>query len=213
MRKWLYCHTTHRDFLFDRVPSLSRMDLRKKGEKIFKNGISRIVVLHSRCPTQWPQCFRNPRYSLSFEHGQNLQHHCSFDNLVIFLVDYDITVSFIEGRHSDVDWMATKPFFGKKNRLHVSTHWRSFLLNDTVINVYGFWKCPHKMTLFFPFVNILFNNVKNYVPINPFPSEWVLRALIDFTLSNARRFYSSMGNLLDGKGLTPFRPNECSGHL
>ena len=27
------------------------------------------------------------------------------------------------------------------------------------------------------------------------------QALIDFTLSNARRFYSSMGNLLDGKGL------------
>ena len=46
------------------------------------------------------------------------------------------------------------------------------------------------------------SNVKNYVRINPFPSEWVLRALIDFTLSNARRFYSSMGNLLDGKGLT-----------
>ena len=37
---------------------------------------------------------------------------------------------------------------------------------------------------------------------NPFPSEWVLRALTDFTLSNARRFYLSMGNLLDGKGLT-----------
>ena len=29
----------------------------------------------------------------------------------------------------------------------------------------------------------------------------MLRALIDFTLSNARRFYSSMGNLLDRKGL------------
>ena len=39
------------------------------------------------------------------------------------------------------------------------------------------------------------------ISINPFPFEWVLRALIDFTLSNARRFYSSMGNLLDGKGL------------
>ena len=37
--------------------------------------------------------------------------------------------------------------------------------------------------------------------VNPFPSKWVLRALIDFTLSNARRFYSSMGNLLDRKGL------------
>ena len=37
--------------------------------------------------------------------------------------------------------------------------------------------------------------------LNPFPFEWVLRALIDFTLSNARRFYSAMGNLLDRKGL------------
>ena len=44
--------------------------------------------------------------------------------------------------------------------------------------------------------------------IKPFPFEWVLRALIDFTLSNARRFYSSMGNLLDGKGLTFKRTNE-----
>ena len=58
--------------------------------------------------------------------------------------------------------------------------------------------------------------------LNPFPSEWVLRALIDFTLSNARRFYSSTGNLLDRKGLTtsktmslltPSRPSECWGHL
>ena len=46
------------------------------------------------------------------------------------------------------------------------------------------------------------NNVKNYVLINPLTAEWVLRALIDFTLSNARRFYLSMGNPLHGKGLT-----------
>ena len=32
----------------------------------------------------------------------------------------------------------------------------------------------------------------------------MLRALIDFTLSNARRFYSSIGNSLDGKGLSIF---------
>ena len=36
---------------------------------------------------------------------------------------------------------------------------------------------------------------------NPLSAERALRALIDFTLSNARRFYSSMGNPLDGKGL------------
>ena len=35
---------------------------------------------------------------------------------------------------------------------------------------------------------------------NPLTAEWALRALIDFTLSNARRFYSSKGNPLDGKG-------------
>jgi len=39
------------------------------------------------------------------------------------------------------------------------------------------------------------------VPINPLTAEWALRALIDFTLYNARQFYSSMGNPLDGKGL------------
>jgi len=38
--------------------------------------------------------------------------------------------------------------------------------------------------------------------LNPLTAEWVLRALIDFTLSNARRFYSSMGYPLAGKGLT-----------
>ena len=37
---------------------------------------------------------------------------------------------------------------------------------------------------------------------NPLTSEWVLRALIDFTHSNARQFYSSKENQLDGKGLT-----------
>ena len=40
------------------------------------------------------------------------------------------------------------------------------------------------------------NKVKNNVPINPLTAEWALSALIDFTLSNARRFYSSMGNPL-----------------
>ena len=37
---------------------------------------------------------------------------------------------------------------------------------------------------------------------NALTVEWALRALIDFTLSNARRFYSSMGNPLAGKGLS-----------
>ena len=40
------------------------------------------------------------------------------------------------------------------------------------------------------------------INLNPLTAEWALRALIDFTLSNPRRFYSSMGNPLAGKGLT-----------
>ena len=46
------------------------------------------------------------------------------------------------------------------------------------------------------------NTFFDRIVFNPFPFERVLRALVDFTLSNARRFYSSMGNLLDGKGLS-----------
>ena len=42
--------------------------------------------------------------------------------------------------------------------------------------------------------------------INPLTAQWALTALIDFTLSNARRFYSSKGNPLDGKGLTLSHP-------
>ena len=38
--------------------------------------------------------------------------------------------------------------------------------------------------------------------VNPLTAVWALRALIEFTLSNARRFYSSMGNPLAGKGLS-----------
>ena len=47
---------------------------------------------------------------------------------------------------------------------------------------------------------------KTNSPINPLTAEWALRALTDFTLSNARRFYSSMGNPLDGKGLRKETP-------
>ena len=42
---------------------------------------------------------------------------------------------------------------------------------------------------------------KTTTSLNPLTAEWALRALIDFALSNTRRFYSSMGNPLDGKGL------------
>ena len=46
-----------------------------------------------------------------------------------------------------------------------------------------------------------------FFSINPLTAELVLRALIDFTLSNARRFYSSMGNPLAGKGLNIINNN------
>ena len=54
--------------------------------------------------------------------------------------------------------------------------------------------------------------MKNYVPINPLTAERALRALIDFTLSNAGRFYSSKGNPLDGKGLENEDDEISSGH-
>ena len=41
----------------------------------------------------------------------------------------------------------------------------------------------------------------NETNFNPLTAAGALRALIDFTLSNARRFYSSMENPLAGKGL------------
>ena len=42
---------------------------------------------------------------------------------------------------------------------------------------------------------------KKMKQVSPLTAEGALRALIDLTLSNAKRFYSSMGNPLDGKGL------------
>ena len=47
-------------------------------------------------------------------------------------------------------------------------------------------------------------NYFNMQFLNPLIAEWALRALLDFTLSNARRFYSSMENPLDGKGLITY---------
>ena len=50
--------------------------------------------------------------------------------------------------------------------------------------------------------------------ISPLTAEWALRAHIDFTLSNAaaRRFYSSLGNPLDGKGLGSLSSNDGNGN-
>ena len=59
--------------------------------------------------------------------------------------------------------------------------------------------------------------------LKPFSSHECQLALTDFTLSNARRFYSSMGNSLGVKGLTtwksqklpvnPFPPMSAKWHL
>ena len=45
------------------------------------------------------------------------------------------------------------------------------------------------------------NNVENYAPISALTAIGALMTVIDFTLSNARRFYLSMGNPLAVKGL------------
>ena len=41
--------------------------------------------------------------------------------------------------------------------------------------------------------------------VNPLSAEWALRAFNDFTLSNARWFYMSMGNPLAGKQCSPYQ--------
>ena len=48
---------------------------------------------------------------------------------------------------------------------------------------------------------IIVNDTNSWFHESPFSSCEFQMALIDFTLSNARRFYSSMGNPLGGKGL------------
>ena len=60
---------------------------------------------------------------------------------------------------------------------------------------------PTNTSQFITYVNSFPLSLAFHV-FNPLTAEWVLRVRIDLTLSNARRFYSSMGNLLDGKGLS-----------
>ena len=58
------------------------------------------------------------------------------------------------------------------------------------------------MSTSIPLIPLGIDKKHSFHVINPLTAEWVLMALIDFTLSNARRFYSSKGNPLDEKGLT-----------
>ena len=58
------------------------------------------------------------------------------------------------------------------------------------------------MSTSIPLILLGIDKKHSFHVINPLTAEWALRALIDFTLSNARRFYSSKGNPLDEKGLT-----------
>ena len=81
------------------------------------------------------------------------------------------------------------------------THQTNDWLNDTL---------THRLTL--PLMAASFDwltdTVSNHlIRVNPLTAEWVLRALIDFTLSNAKRFYSSMGNPSAGRGLNNNRQN------
>jgi len=57
-----------------------------------------------------------------------------------------------------------------------------------------------RMKLFIVNTTILMVLLESYF-INPLTAKWGLRAHVDFTLSNSRRFYSSMGNPSAGKGL------------
>ena len=82
---------------------------------------------------------------------------------------------------------------GNNVTLKFSSPWHSLLCSKNAKEMYvsAYSAC-----------GTIFSLIQLDMHVNPFPFEWVLRALNDFTLSNARRFYSSMGNILDGKGLT-----------
>jgi len=90
------------------------------------------------------------------------------------------------------------PFFNRcPNQQHWPTPHFDLCLREKNISWFAF----HLLCGFLPLhLKIGINSVRNYVPINPLTAEWALRALKDFTLSNARRFYLSMGNPLAGKG-------------
>ena len=51
------------------------------------------------------------------------------------------------------------------------------------------------------------------IPVNALTAAGALRILIDFTLSNVRRFYSSVGNPMAVKGLNAFRSLVCKRFL
>ena len=73
------------------------------------------------------------------------------------------------------------------------------VLQDPARSTYGHPTFPWDFFLFF------FSKVYCDIEptnLNPLTAERALRAPKDFTLSNARRFYSSMGNPLDGWGLS-----------
>jgi len=75
-------------------------------------------------------------------------------------------------------------------------------ISSCVINIYSFTCLGILSNLFGSFSRSNFNySVGDWIMLNPLTAEWALRTPIDFTLSNARRFYSSMGNLLAVKGL------------
>ena len=81
---------------------------------------------------------------------------------------------------------------------------RNMALTQSMYKLCGFTKENSvKHTLIVLYRSQWNGHAKRFVQaFNPLTAEWALRALIDFTLSNARRFYSSMGNPLDGKGLS-----------
>ena len=70
------------------------------------------------------------------------------------------------------------------------------MMFNFILSIFCGFHAFYRFITFFPTV------LSTWKLFNPLTAEWALRALIDFTLSNARRFYSSMGNPLDGKGLT-----------
>ena len=100
-------------------------------------------------------------------------------------------------------WRVIFTGLGPLNPLY-SEDWCWELLRMNLLRVFTFSPFPLRRfgCFFFQLVQIVKCLLFEGFYFNPLTAEWALRALRDYTLSNVRRFYSSMGNPFDGKGLT-----------
>jgi len=133
---------------------------------------------------------------------------CAFANLKRVEFQYPVYETFFY--YAGQGWDSISMFVPSLDDVYIISMSSEFAFNNwlrvfqfRVIHSYGLTPPPMgKRKIRFIVLSRLGLTTSKTVPINPSTAEWALRALIDFTLANARRFYSSVGNPLDGKGLS-----------